>query len=138
MGNPSKLLAVNWYKDQRIFLTTISLKNNHNKFFDGVWLSQSSSMDRRNSYPPSYHRIGSGKHFTLTDDSTIFIGPLDGKALFIDNELDSNDIYYLDDPQTLTIANVTRKMMGNYGCSGYNGAANYSDVSDPKFLSVKC
>ena len=132
MGNPSQLNTVQWYHNNRHFLSTISLKQ----------LQQQSLQSGSISSTPSfhlYHRIGSGKHFTLIDDTTSLIGPIDGELLLLNNQsITEPFVRYSDTPDLLTVSNVSRIHAGNYSCLGFNGAANSSQLSPVKFISVKC
>lgn len=140
-GNPKQLQTVHWYRNGQHFLTTISFRK--------LQSSSSQPIPTSSTTTPSflqhsfYHRIGTGKHFTLVDESTPLAGPLNGQFLLTPNgtswlNMAEPYVHYLNEPEMLIIANVTREHRGNYSCLGFNGAANGSQLSNEKTISVKC
>jgi len=124
-GNPAQLTQVQWYRDGHHFATTISLK-------------QLQQQQQSGSQVPPYYRTGTGKHFTLVDESTP-IGPIDGAFLVPSNASNGKPfVQYLESPDILAITNVSRYHAGNYSCLGFNGAANSSQLSPSKSIEVKC
>ncbi|OTF69890.1 Immunoglobulin I-set domain containing protein, partial [Euroglyphus maynei] len=139
-GNPKQLQTVHWYRNGQHFLTTISFRK--------LQSSSSQPIPTSSTTTPSflqhsfYHRIGTGKHFTLVDESTPLAGPLNGQFLLTPNgtswlNMAEPYVHYLNEPEMLIIANVTREHRGNYSCLGFNGAANGSQLSNEKTISVK-
>nr|XP_046915163.1 uncharacterized protein LOC124495776 [Dermatophagoides farinae] len=155
-GNPSKLQTVNWYRNGRHFITTISFhklqqqrQSASSQIIPTISSTLSLSSSTTTTTTPSflhhsfYHRIGTGKHFTLIDESTPLSGPLNGQFLLTPNgtSWSTNNgepyVHYLNEPEILIIANVTREHRGNYSCIGFNGASNGSRLSAAKIISVK-
>ena len=145
-GNPKQLQTVQWYRNGQHFLTTISFR----KLQSQPSPTSSSTLSSLSTTTPSflhhsfYHRIGTGKHFQLIDESTPLSGPLNGEFLLTPNgtswltNLAEPYVHYLNEPEMLTIANVTREHRGNYSCLGFNGAANGSRLSNERQILVKC
>lgn len=154
MGNPTQLISVHWYRNGRHFLTTNSLKllkpNHHQSMATGGGQGNSATIQTGRHF----YRLGQGKHYTLVDEY-MPVGPFDG-AVFSDNEepqfnfesLTINSagedssrqpfVSYLEQPDMISIMNITRINAGNYSCIGFNGAANSSQQSKSKSLYVKC
>ncbi|KAH9423523.1 hypothetical protein DERP_003804 [Dermatophagoides pteronyssinus] len=144
-GNPKQLQTVQWYRNGQHFLTTISFR----KLQSQPSPTSSSTLSSLSTTTPSflhhsfYHRIGTGKHFQLIDESTPLSGPLNGEFLLTPNgtswltNLAEPYVHYLNEPEMLTIANVTREHRGNYSCLGFNGAANGSRLSNERQILVK-
>lgn len=123
-GNPSTLSQVLWYRNGHHFFSTISLKQ--------LQQSQSSSSSHH------FYRVGTGKHFTLVDDATS-VNPVNAALLKFNESAVAFTpvVQYLESPDILTITNISRNHAGNYSCVGFNGAANSSQRSAEKTLSVK-
>lgn len=125
-GNPATLTQVFWFRNEHHFFTSISLKQLHQ--------SQSSSSGSGHHF----YRVGTGKHFTLVDDATS-VGPVNGAFLRFNETTAASQpmVQYLESPDILTITNISRIHAGNYSCIGFNGAANSSQRSAEKVLSVR-
>lgn len=149
-GQPPQLIAVHWYRNGRHFLTTVSFRHfqtqkQEQQQQQSTLSSSSSPLYSTATSTPSflhhsyYHRIGTGKHFTLIDESTPLAGPVNGQFLLsINGTMAQPYVHYLNQPELLTIANITKDHAGNYSCLGFNGATNASQLSKELLITVKC
>lgn len=140
LGNPSQLTSVHWHRNGQHFLTTTSLKQlkQQQQVLQQSATSGSTGGSVSVQTGRHFYRMGSGKHYTLVDES-MPVGPFNG-ALFRESEGEASSpfVSYLEHSDVIAIANITRHNAGNYSCLGFNGAANSSQLSIAKPIYVKC